>query len=74
MDTKLTNSVHWILDVFAFANRTAAWTREAFSFFKNVSAPETFSGYNDQLFSLKFQRTRNMGKMRIDFFFPDTHS
>jgi hypothetical protein len=60
--------------VFAFAKGTAAGTRETSSFFKGVSAPETFGGCNDQFFSLTFYRTRNMEKMRIDFFFPDTHS
>ena len=60
--------------MFAFANGTAAGTREAFSFFKNISAPETFGGFNGQFFSLMFYRKRNMRKMRINLFFPDTHS
>ena len=70
----LTNSVHRIPDVFAFTNRTAAGTCETFSLFKDISAPETFGGFNGQFFSLTFYRTRDMEKMRIDFFFPDTHS
>ncbi len=73
MDTKLTNSVHWAPDVFAFANRTAAGTCETFSFFKDVSTPQAHGWFNDQFFSLMFYRTGNMRKMRINLFFSNTH-
>ena len=59
--------------MFAFANRTAAGTCETLSLFKDVSAPETFGGFNDQFFSLMFYRARDMRKMRINLFFPNTH-
>ena len=60
--------------MFAFANRTAAGTCETFSFFKDVSASQAFSGCNDQFFSLVFYRARDVIKMCIDFFFSNTHS
>ena len=71
--SKLTNSVHWIPDVFAFANRTAAGTCETISLFKDISAPQAFGGFNNKSFVMMFYRTGYMGKMRINLFFPDTH-
>ena len=68
----LSDSVSGILDVFAFAVRAPAWAGKSLSFFKNESALQTLGRYDHQFFFLSSYRTRNMRKMRINFFFTYT--
>ena len=51
---RLNNSIHWISDVFAFADRTAAGPGETLSFFKNISAPHAFRRADNQFFPMGF--------------------
>ena len=64
--------IHWILDVFAFAVRAPTRAGKSLSFFKNKSALQTLCRYDHQLFFPSSYRTRNMRKMRINLFFPNT--
>jgi hypothetical protein len=68
----LPNLIHWILDVFAFAVRAPARAGKPLSLFKNESAFQTLGRYDHQFFFLSSYRTRNMRKMRINFFFTYT--
>jgi len=68
----LSDSVSGVLDVFAFAVRAPARAGKSLSLFKNESALQTLGRYDYQFSFLSSYRTRNMRKMRIDFFFPNT--
>ena len=68
----LSDSVYGVLNVFAFAVRAPTRAGKSLSFFKNKSALQTLCRYDHQLFFPSSYRTRNMRKMRINLFFPNT--
>jgi hypothetical protein len=69
----LSDSVHGVLNVFAFAVRAPTRAGKPLSFFKNKSALQTLGRYDHQFLSLSSYGTRNMGKMPIDLLLPDAH-
>lgn len=70
--SELSDMKTWTLKMRTPAFRAAAWTREAFAVLEHKTALQTATGVDNQLLILRFDRPRNVGKVIIYFFFPDT--
>jgi hypothetical protein len=69
----LTDPVHWLLDVGPFAMGAATRAGEALPVLKNISTHQTPGRSDIELFPLGRYGARNMRKMLINLFFPDSH-
>ncbi len=69
----LTDSIHWHLKVRSSAARASTRAGEAPSVFKHISTCEAGGRPDNHLFSLGRCRARNMRKMLINFFFPNSY-